>query len=1054
MNRTHLYKIVFYLYLIIGLLGLGWLNLSPVSAQTPTATPPPWPMPTPTPEPFFGFNTITHWIRGAADRNQTPTGLTNLPTTTPINNFYDLAQDIYGTNLDRWPIHWGEVIQSDGINETISLNQGRVHILDPLRTGALDVAKDKGLKVSIILNGGIPSHLLNVECADPAGLNLDNPDNFKACKDFTPKGKVEYCSKPEHNEEDVCVVAEFFQGLDQPPTSDENKWAYFIREVDRQIKQAGDDSAVAAWEIINEYDFIPYQGEALNALTQLEYINNFTKTLKVACAVLGNEKPVLLGGIEHVVAYKVVGGLSPQYRGILDAIRTDPELSCIDGISLHDYGDARNAADYVIENSNMFWNPALNNWPADKYFWITEAGLQHGTEMAFTQAQQKGCSDSNQPCGLESHQASYVIQHAVLTKNAFDRPEAPPQGKLFYYKYIDDAIKDQSDWGLFDIQGNAWAGGKAAAFVWPKLNGATMSPPEKCDSVGTSAYQNQEINNYKWIIFQPSDGTSTVHVLWNLSLPGSQDLEVSFTPCGGGSFERFDQEGSKQSEVWDDSIARTITLKATSHRGLSGRKPNGDSDGIPVPHPGGVIVGGPPVILIEEKEQSSINAASSIAMNNCQPVGTDLYASAPTALDYFTLSCQPPAAGPITLAGPQPAVPYLSSGITEFSPLSAFSPFTHGSQQPNSVSIPAITQVFHFFNTLLNPNIYIDRFPFVPPVNWTCTFEFHDFAGNTASTSVTNPGPQQCSAAGTSPGGDNPDDNYSDASALPASPWPGPGDASSSPRPLLSPPPLPPAAPSAQMITPPGGTRTEARVAILQRGYSSAMWQMVNKLGELATFVDADFDPLATAEKYPVLIIPSGGLYGLDKAVIFKKRLESYAEAGGTIMAFAQQHGRHYRVLPGDGVDGYGWQEDNSCFSAALFLDSYHPALAGFNQTYLTANVDGYFTVYPDDATILLSRTQNGLPGALTYPYGQGQVIVTSIYDDWGSAQGQFTNDTQNFLRNLLSWAIAQTDPPSYAPGASVTVPISITNTSRSRVATVRLDLISPNPDKPEPNRF
>ena len=37
---------------------------------------------------------------------------------------------------------------------------------------------------------------------------------------------------------------------------------------------------------------------------------------------------------------------------------------------------------------------------------------------------------------------------------------------------------------------------------------------------------------------------------------------------------------------------------------------------------------------------------------------------------------------------------------------------------------------------------------------------------------------------------------------------------------------------------------------------------MVLQLGEPATRIDADFDPVAIVEQYPVLLIPSGGLYG------------------------------------------------------------------------------------------------------------------------------------------------------------------------------------------------
>ncbi len=52
-------------------------------------------------------------------------------------------------------------------------------------------------------------------------------------------------------------------------------------------------------------------------------------------------------------------------------------------------------------------------------------------------------------------------------------------------------------------------------------------------------------------------------------------------------------------------------------------------------------------------------------------------------------------------------------------------------------------------------------------------------------------------------------------------------------------------------------------------------------------------------------------------------------------------------------------------------------------------SVDGYFTQYPDNSTILLRRTANGQPAMLMYDYGLGKVIVTSMYSDWAYGHSQ-----------------------------------------------------------------
>ena len=165
----------------------------------------------------------------------------------------------------------------------------------------------------------------------------------------------------------------------------------------------------------------------------------------------------------------------------------------------------------------------------------------------------------------------------------------------------------------------------------------------------------------------------------------------------------------------------------------------------------------------------------------------------------------------------------------------------------------------------------------------------------------------------------------------------------------------------------------------------------------------------------PVRVSPSGGLSGLNPPPLFHARLEEYARRGGTIVAFAQQHGYEFSALPGGEVSGYGWTEDNSCYSASLYIN-YHQTLSGFSRATLNANVDGYFTAWPDGATVLLTRSKNGMPGAILYPYGAGWIIATTLYDDWGATNWQPGDDSRTFLRDLLSWAVAPAALPEYSP--------------------------------------
>jgi PKD repeat protein len=307
-----------------------------------------------------------------------------------------------------------------------------------------------------------------------------------------------------------------------------------------------------------------------------------------------------------------------------------------------------------------------------------------------------------------------------------------------------------------------------------------------------------------------------------------------------------------------------------------------------------------------------------------------------------------------------------------------------------------------------------------PPVGATWYFTLTDRVGNVIMQTLTNDGAPSC------PDGDNPDDNYSAASAQ--------------------------SLPTGTMLVL-TGTQQIPRVALLNHGFAGNAAQMLMQLGEPVAFVETDFDPVATYARYPVLIVPSGGLFGLSDSPVFRARLEEYARLGGVILAFDQQRGEDYAVLPtplapdggeGPGVRGYGWSQDTSCFINAFYLATSHPILPGFDKPRLSVHADGYFTSWPSDSMILLRRTVNGQPGALVYPFGEGWVFATTMYDDWGVANGQYSDDARILMRDLISWALAEGDLPAYRPGETVSLSIPITNTSSITATTVELALVSP----------
>jgi len=191
-------------------------------------------------------------------------------------------------------------------------------------------------------------------------------------------------------------------------------------------------------------------------------------------------------------------------------------------------------------------------------------------------------------------------------------------------------------------------------------------------------------------------------------------------------------------------------------------------------------------------------------------------------------------------------------------------------------------------------------------------------------------------------------------------------------------------------------------------------------------------------------------MMGLGQNMQFKAGLESYVRAGGTLLVFSQQHGSDFEVLPtpnGQQIGGYGWLEDNSCFTNAAYVEKFHAALASQASALVTSNIDGYFDSIPSESTVLLRRVKNGLPAMFLYPYGQGWVVVSSSYDDWGGFN-QTGPGARAIIRDLIAWAKKPQDLPLNAPGATASVELAIKNHVPLPATQVKLTLLSPSRDR------
>ncbi|MEK7275234.1 MAG: hypothetical protein AAB110_08250, partial [Candidatus Desantisbacteria bacterium] len=196
------------------------------------------------------------------------------------------------------------------------------------------------------------------------------------------------------------------------------------------------------------------------------------------------------------------------------------------------------------------------------------------------------------------------------------------------------------------------------------------------------------------------------------------------------------------------------------------------------------------------------------------------------------------------------------------------------------------------------------------------------------------------------------------------------------------------------------------QILIFGNGMIKEMMNLAGKIGFEYEIYYTCNDEEIDVNRFPVLVIPSGGLIGLEKVTTLKTVLSNYVKNGGRLVSFSQSEGYEFAGLPGGQVSAYGWAEDQSCHSNAVIITEESAIFNGQTRANLDVAVDGYFTGYPSNAKVLLTRTKNNQPAMIEYSYGAGKVIASTLYSDYSNSMGFLTGEEKTLVLNLIKYAL------------------------------------------------
>ena len=160
-----------------------------------------------------------------------------------------------------------------------------------------------------------------------------------------------------------------------------------------------------------------------------------------------------------------------------------------------------------------------------------------------------------------------------------------------------------------------------------------------------------------------------------------------------------------------------------------------------------------------------------------------------------------------------------------------------------------------------------------------------------------------------------------------------------------------------------------------------------------------------------ILFIGSSAGSQISSSVSISSQIANFVYNGGTVVSFSQQDNASFGFLPRwNEFQAVGFQADMLSFTNAVYLSGISPVFNNMASANVNASVDGYFTQWPKDATVLLSRKQTGCAELIQYSYGKGKVFVSGLYSDYQYySTGSLSADEKNIIAGFVQYASTPT---------------------------------------------